>query len=235
MRRRASRFVGVGAQRSEMRPSDVLPTPHFAIEGGATAARRDAPVQLTPSDRIPDAELVRRIGRGDRWAEEAFYRRYVSLVHGTVRRLLGRAGEAEDVVQETFATAFEIFPQLRAPESARHWLMQIAVRKVHRRFRRRRLLRSLGLDQSVDDAPLETLARPDASAEARLELAMLDQALSKLGAAERIAWMLRCVEGLSLDEVAAQCGCSLATVKRRISVARMHVRRYVAVDEAFDD
>jgi RNA polymerase sigma-70 factor (ECF subfamily) len=218
-----------------MNPTDALPTPPQFGPENAPAARREAPVHLTRSERIPDVDLVRRIGRGDRWAEEAFYRRYVALVHGTVRRLLGRAGEAEDVVQETFATAFEIFSQLRTPESVRHWLIQIAVRKVHRRFRRRRLLRSLGLDRSIDDAPLEALARPDSSAKARLELAMLDQALSRLSAAERIAWMLRYVEGFSLDEVAAQCSCSLATVKRRISAARAQVRRYVALEEATDE
>jgi len=149
--------------------------------------------------------------------------------------LLGRAGEAEDVVQETFVTAFEIVSQLRTPESARQWLMQIAVRKVHRRFRQRLLLRTLGLDRSADDAPLQQLARPDSSAKARLELAMLDEALSKLGTAERIAWMLRNVEGHSLDEVAMQCGCSLATAKRRISAAHRHVCRYVEIEGSADE
>jgi RNA polymerase sigma-70 factor (ECF subfamily) len=207
----------------------------FAIESAARPGRGGRPVQLTSNERIADAELVRRIGQGDRWAEEAFYRRYVALVHGTVRRLLGRAGEAEDVVQETFATAFEIFPQLRTPESARQWLMQIAVRKVHRRFRRRRLLRTLGLDRSVDDAPLEQMAPPDSSAKARLDLTMLNEALSNLGTAERIAWMLRHVEGHSLDEVATQCGCSLATAKRRIFAAHTHVCRYVALEGSADE
>jgi RNA polymerase sigma-70 factor (ECF subfamily) len=216
--------------------STVLGLPgQFAIESAVRPAWGARPVQLTSNERIPDAELVRRIGQGDRWAEEAFYRRYVALVHGTVRRLLGRAGEAEDVVQETFATAFEIFSQLRTPESARQWLMQIAVRKVHRRFRQRRFLRTLGLDRSADDAPLEQMAPADSSAKARLELTMLNEALSKLGTAERIAWMLRHVEGHSLDEVATQCGCSLATVKRRICAAHMHVCRYVALEGRDDE
>jgi RNA polymerase sigma-70 factor (ECF subfamily) len=207
----------------------------FAIEGGAHPARGGRTVQLTSNERIPDAELVRRIVQGDRWAGEAFYRRYVALVHGTVRRLLGRAGEAEDVVQETFATAFEIVSQLRTPESARQWLMQIAVRKVHRRFRQRRLLQTLGLDRSADDATLKQMAPSDSSSKARLELAMLDEALSKLGTAKRIAWMLRHVEGHSLDEVATQCGCSLATAKRRISAAHAHVCRYVAIEGRSDE
>jgi RNA polymerase sigma-70 factor (ECF subfamily) len=178
---------------------------------------------------------VGRVGLGERWAEEAFYRRYVGLVHGTVRRLLGRSAEAEDVVQDTFATAFEIWGQLRNPESARQWLMQIAIRKVHRRFRKRRLLRALGLDRSHDDATLEALAQPDSRSEARVELTMLDEALTQLGSSERIAWMLRYVEGLTLAEVAAQCRCSLATAKRRILAARTVVSRHVVIEEAGDE
>jgi RNA polymerase sigma-70 factor (ECF subfamily) len=216
-----------------MKLRDALtPRSDFAAAAGVHRGGPKEPVPLTPNDPVSDAELVRRIGQGDRWAEEAFYRRYVALVHGTVRRLLGRSGEAEDVVQDTFATAFEIWGQLRVPEAARQWLMSIAVRKAHRRFRRRRLLRTLGLDRSVDDAVLEALAAPTSSVEARLELRMLDEALGKLGVAERIAWMLRYVDGLALQEVAAQCGCSLATVKRRILTAREHVSRFVALEEA---
>jgi len=219
-----------------MTPSDALPNLcHPAIGNSVRAARGSGPVPLKPVEAVPDAELVRRVGLGDRWAEAAFYRRHVELVHWTVRRLLGRTHEVEDVVQDTFAIAFEIFAQLRTPESARPWLMQIAVRQVHRRFRQLRLLRALGLDRSVDDAPLETTARPDASAKARLQLAMLDEAVSTLAAAERIAWMLRYLEGFSLEEVAAQCGCSLATAKRRILAARLHVSRHVPLAEPVDE
>src|SRR5882724_1890420 len=134
----------------------------------------------------PDSDLARRIGRGERWAEEAFYRRYVGQVLGLAQRLLGNYSDAEDVAQETFATAFEIWDQLRDYEHARPWLMQIAVRKVHRKFRKRRLLRLLGLDQGLDDLPLDTLAREDTSVEVRSELLVLDAALKSLSAKSRI-------------------------------------------------
>jgi len=192
---------------------------------------RAEPVQLEPAAPISVSELVDRIGRGDRWAEEAFYRRHIGLVQATVRRLLGRSAEAEDVVQDAFVTAFEIWDQLREPEHAKNWLLTIAVRKVHRRFRRRRLMRLLGLDQPTDDATLETLARPDLGGEARAELALLDRALRNVPAEARIAWMLRHVEGSSLEEVAALCECSLATAKRRIAAAHARVSEHVALPE----
>src|SRR5689334_23725560 len=170
------------------------------------------------------AELAERIRRGDTWAEEAFYRRHVLGVRAVVRRLLGNSADAEDVVQDAFVTAFEIWEQLRDPDQAGKWLLTIAIRKVHRRFRRRRLMRLFGLDQTTDDATLESLGRPDLSGEARAELALLDAALRRTPAAERVAWMLRHVEGMSLDEVAAACSCSLATAKRRIVAVSARVR-----------
>ena len=137
---------------------------------GRELIRLESP--LGPSD--PD--LARRISRGERWAEEAFYRRHVVQVLGLAQRLLGNYSDAEDVAQETFATAFEIWHQLRDYERAQSWLMQIAVRKVHRKFRKRRVLRLLGLDQGLDDLPLDALAREDTSAEVRSELLVLDAA-----------------------------------------------------------
>ena len=182
-----------------------------------------------------DADLARRIGRGERWAEEAFYRRHVVRVLGLAQRLLGNHSDAEDVAQETFATAFEIWHQLRDYERAQSWLMQIAVRKVHRKFRKRRVMRLLGLDRGLDDLPLEALAREDTSAEVRSELLVLDSALKSLSARARVPWMLRYIEGLPLDEVALQCDCSLATAKRRIASAHRLLSRRVAIAEMRDE
>jgi RNA polymerase sigma-70 factor, ECF subfamily len=192
-------------------------------------------VLLEPPSEVSDADLARRISRGERWAEEAFYRRYAAQVLALAQRLLGNSWDAEDVTQETFVTAFEIWSQLRDQERARSWLMQIAVRKVHRQFRRRRLLRLLGLDRNADDLPLDALAREDASVELRSELLVLDSALKSLAPKAKIPWMLRYIDGLPLEEVAERCDCSLATVKRRIADAQRVVVRHVHVEGDADD
>jgi RNA polymerase sigma-70 factor (ECF subfamily) len=102
--------------------------------------------------------------------------------------------------------------------------MRIAVRQVHRRFRRRRLLARLGLDRGADDARLEQIAAPTLEPELRLDLARLDDALLTLPAELRLAWMLRHVEGCELTELAEQCGCSLSTVKRRLTRAERQLQ-----------
>lgn len=183
-------------------------------------------VQVAPTLTVSDTELVRRASAGNAWAEEAIYRRYAALVLGTARRLLADSVEAQDVAQETFVAAFAAWPQLREPARLKQWLLQIAISKVHRRFRRRKLLRALGFADSVDDATLDKLARPDCTPELRAELLLVSRALDRVSTSERIAWMLRHVEGLSLEEVAQECDCSLATAKRRISSAQQRVDRF---------
>jgi RNA polymerase sigma-70 factor, ECF subfamily len=170
--------------------------------------------------RAGDAELIERLARGDQWAKEALYRRYVTLVWSTALHMLGNRADAQDVVQDTFVEAFRDAGALRAHAALKPWLLRISVHQAHRRFRRRRLLRRLGLDRSIDDAPLDSLLAPSASPDVQSELRAVQRALSNASSDDRFAWILRYVEGHSLEEVAAASACSLATAKRRL--ARAH-------------
>ena len=186
-------------------------------------------LSLKVSEAISDEELVRRALAGDRWGREMLYRRHAGSLLAMTVRLLANRGEAEEIVQDTFVTAFEQLGTLREPGAVRGWLGQIAVNLVRRRFRRGRLMRFLGLDRGADDATLEALADPGVSTDQRAELALVDRLLRGMKPALRLAWMLRRVEGLELGEVASLCECSLATVKRRIAEADAIVERHVAL------
>jgi len=190
---------------------------------------------LASDGNDPDETLLAGVGRGDPTAVRQLLDRRLPRILALARRMLNDPGEAEDVAQETFVTAFEIWDQLRDYERARAWLLQIAVRKVHRQFRKRRLLRLLGLDRNPDDLPLDVLARDDISAELRSDLVVLDGVLMKLPAQDRMAWMLRHVEGMPLSEVATHCDCSLATAKRRIASAHRVVERHLEIEQVSDD
>jgi RNA polymerase sigma-70 factor (ECF subfamily) len=155
----------------------------------------------------------------------------VTFVAGLALRLLRSQMEAEDVTQETFAIALEQLGKLREPESLRSWLAQIALSRVRRRFRRKRVLGALGLDRSMPE-DLERLAAPGLSGEMRAELAALDRVLTALPAEQRIAWTLRHVEGEPLEDVARACDCSVATAKRRIAAAEARVKLHVRLSEA---
>jgi RNA polymerase sigma-70 factor, ECF subfamily len=174
-----------------------------------------------------DASLVASARHGDRWAEECLYRRHVGYVAGMVTRLLGGAPEAEDVVQDTFAIGLDRLDTVRDPAAVRAWFAQIAVSQVRRRLRRTRLLVRIGLHPPLDPTHLESLAVQETDVETRVELAKLGVALGKLTPDDRLAWMLRFVEGEPLKDIARLCDCSLATVKRRVAAATKELRKHV--------
>jgi RNA polymerase sigma-70 factor (ECF subfamily) len=174
--------------------------------------------------RASDSELIERLARGDHWAKEAVYRRYVKLVWSTALHLMGNRADAQDVLQDTFIEAFRDAASLRTHGALRPWLLRISVHQAHRRFRRRKMMRRLGLDRSLDDAPLAALLHPDASPELKSELRSVERALQNATAAERFAWILRYVDGHNLEETAAASGCSLTTVKRRLARAQQLVQ-----------
>jgi len=204
------------------------------VERTERSGSRGTIVDARMGEHVRDGELVRRSLAGDRWADEALFRRHAGVIAGTVMRLLRDRAEAEDVVQDTFVTALSKLGTLREPDAVRSWLLMIAVRGVQQRFRRRRVRRMFGLErESPEDGEVTcvALASDATSADLRTELALLDRALARLPAKERIAWMLRYVEGCSLEETAVACGCSLATAKRRIAAAEHVVREHVSIAE----
>jgi RNA polymerase sigma-70 factor (ECF subfamily) len=179
------------------------------------------PARGEGDDEAIEKDLIARARTGDRRAGEALYLRHVRYVGGMVVRLMRGADGAEDVVQDTFVIALNGLEGLRDDARFRAWIAQIAVSQIHRRYRRQRLRRMLGLEAAADGSAsfLQTMAAPDAPPDVRAELGLLDRALARLGAPERLAWMLRFVEGEALEDVARLSDCSLATAKRRIAAA----------------
>ncbi len=237
-----SRFDDLGAQETV---GYALPrrwgspglTPFRVVQRHRVSAH-SPPFPSSPSMVAPDQAPDHALGRdallvasaitGDRAAEETLYRRHAPSVLRLATRLLRSNDDAADVLQDAFVIAFDDLEKLRDHDAFAAWTHRIAVRLVHRRFRKRRLLRMLGLDRGDDDVSLESLADESASAEARVELRWLDATLAKVDHRDRIAWMLRHVDGMPLEEVAEACECSLATVKRRIAAADAAVRRHLA-------
>lgn len=204
----------------------ALPTLLLAVARPAPGRRRPAGAL----DERSDADLVAAARGGDDGAAEAIYRRHLDLVAGIAARVLRSRAEAEDVVQETFIAVLGHLDAVRDGAALRGYLAQTAVRACRKRLRRRKILTFLSLDAGQEDWGLEVMAHDHVGADVRAELALLDRALGTLATDLRIAWTLRRVEDLALDEVAAACGCSLATAKRRIAAGDAHVRGHVRID-----
>ncbi len=202
-----------GPAPGSRRAKTAAGTGELASLAGTTAVILALPER--PAERVEDLELVERALGGESWAREAIFRRYVTPVAAAAQRLLRNPAEVDDVVQETFLIAYEQLERLSQPAALRGWLLQIAISRVHRRFRSWRLWRA----PADTAASLEEQATLEATPEQRAELSLVDRALAQLALPLRTAWVLRRVEGHSLEDTAAACDCSLATVKRRIARA----------------
>jgi RNA polymerase sigma-70 factor (ECF subfamily) len=167
---------------------------------------------------IDDAVLVERAGRGDEQAFSEIYRRYARYIAGVAFRLTGDDAAVDDMVQETFIAAHRGLAKIREPGQLRPWLVTIAVRRARRHIsglsRRRK-----GRAEIARNAPRFGDAR---------DLDRVDElyeVLDRVPVKYRVPWVLNRVEGMTLPEVAAACGWSLATIKRRIAEAENRLKR----------
>src|SRR6186713_321591 len=165
-----------------------------------------------------DAALVVAARAGESWAQQALFARHGRMVLGLSQRVLAGREEADDLAQDAFLYALTHLHTLQNPQAFASWIATIVVRTASKRLRTRRLLVRLGLRRS-EPIDVETIVSTTAPADAAAELRKLYRRLSEFPAEERVALVLRRVEGLELTEIAAQMDLSLATVKRRLASA----------------
>jgi len=166
-----------------------------------------------------DATLVLSARAGEDWAREALFRRYAPMVNGLAYRVMGRDEDVDDLVQDSFVRALNGLDGLKEPQAFAGWLASIVVRSASKILRRRKLLRRLGLARVGEPIDVDALVGPAAPPDARAELRAVYTLLESLPVEQRMALVLRRVEGLALDEIAQTMGLSLATVKRRVADA----------------
>ncbi len=177
---------------------------------------------------IDDYALVAGIRRGDAAAAAMLFQRYRPLVQRTLLRILGVDSELQDAMQETFIRALDSARLLRDPQALPSWLIRIAVctaSDMIRRRQRRRWLQFLVEPRDLIERTNDVIFEAEPDLEARQALRSACAILEGLPADERIAMSLRRLDGMELKDVASACGCSLATIKRRLARAE---RRFLA-------
>jgi RNA polymerase sigma-70 factor (ECF subfamily) len=187
---------------------------------------KSKPVQIHALPGPTDGALVLAARGGEKWAQEALFKRHARTVNGLAYRLLGRDEEVDDLVQEAFLAAFRSLDRLENPQAFSAWLCSILVRTAHKTLRRRAMLTRLGLRRSAPIDPDQVVSR-SVPPDVRSELEAIYGVLDRMRPEVRVALVLHRVEGLSVPEIAERMALSVSTVKRRLSVAEHRLEQYM--------
>ena len=172
--------------------------------------------------------------------ERAEFARLVDLTTPAIYRLalkmLGDAQDAEDVLQNTYLKALQSLDGFEGRSSVMTWLYRIAVNEALMLIRRRRPQVQIAEDPVNDSddlpAPLQLTdwcCLPETELLSAESKAALDKAIQTLPERLRVVFLLRDIEGLSIQETMDALGLSETAVKSRLLRARLHLREQLSV------
>ena len=174
-----------------------------------------------------DLSLVQRVQRGDKGAFDVLVLKYQHKVVKLVMRYVRNPAEAEDIAQDAFIKAYRALPQFRGDSAFYTWLYRIAINTAKNgAVARARNPVDFDLDMTNNDESYEMQGRLKDS-ETPEALVLTDEIRTTVNAAIanlpddlREAIVLRELEGLSYEEIAARMDCPVGTVRSRIFRAR---------------
>lgn len=213
----------------------------------AVVAMKEMPVQTTRTatavdlDALDDAALVDLARRGYRGAFRHIMQRCNQRLFRVARSVLRDDFEAEDVVQEAYMRAFAAIESFRGEASVLTWLTRIVLNEAHGRIRKRRdtvdldradldhVARSDSGDARVLPFPSKFGSEDPAASAARAQIRhLIEHAIDELPEPFRTVFILREIEGCTVEETAATLAIRAETVKTRLHRARRHLRGTLA-------
>jgi RNA polymerase sigma-70 factor, ECF subfamily len=195
-------------------------------------ARSVTAATTSPRD---EAQMIASIIAGDSRLFHELIRPYERKVYVMALSFLRNEADAEDAAQEAFLKAFRNLASFRGEAKFGTWLISITLNEARSRIRRRDGIKMESLDELPDEQghitpallrdwkeiPSEALERKEVSV-------LLEQAVTALPPIYREVFLLRDVDGLSVNEAAEAIGISIASVKVRLHRARMMLQKNLA-------
>jgi RNA polymerase sigma-70 factor, ECF subfamily len=191
-------------------------------------------------DKTPDAELVRRVAARDHEAFRVLMKRHNQMLYRAARSILKSEPEAEDAVQEAYLQAYRAMGDFRGDAKLSTWLVRIVVNesitRLHRHARRAEVIRLEGDDphydkHSSEDSMNESAPEnPDKAAQRSETRRLLEAKIDELPDAFRSVFVLRAIEEMTVEEVAAVLDIPEATVRTRFFRARGLLRESLSRD-----
>jgi RNA polymerase sigma-70 factor (ECF subfamily) len=190
-----------------------------------------APLSLVSQERrvASDGELALGLMAGDSAALAETWRRFAPMVLRLARRALGSAAEAEDIAQEVFYRVFRHAKSVQDPERLRSFVYSVTVRALQTELRRKKVGAWLRFDEPQAQSGLGWRT---VDMETRELLQRFHVLLERLTPRERLVFVLRRMESMTVEEIAIAMELSESTVKRSMARASTRLSRWIAADPA---
>jgi RNA polymerase sigma-70 factor, ECF subfamily len=170
---------------------------------------------------LPDAELLMQVSRGSEAAFKELVNRYGRYLYGIARSLTAKNEDAEDVLQETLLGAWK--SKFRGEASVKTWLVAILVRQAAMHRRSKRGFMRLASSDEPEAVPAKVFENTEHSAtDAKMDVA---QMLEGLSTEHREVIVLRELQQMSYEEIAAVLEIPRGTVESRLFRAREELRK----------
>lgn len=174
-----------------------------------------------------DLVLVKRVQRGDKSAFDLLVRKYQHKVVKLVLRYVRNPAEAEDIAQEAFIKAYRALPQFRGDSAFYTWMYRIAINTAKNSLASRDrspIAYDLDLNDPEESHSVQTKLQdpdtPEGMALTEEIRGIVNSAIEGLPEELKTAIVLRELDGLSYEEIAAAMECPVGTVRSRIFRAR---------------
>jgi RNA polymerase sigma-70 factor (ECF subfamily) len=175
---------------------------------------------IDPADHLYERVLVLRCQFRDEAAFAEMIERYQTRLRFYICKMLNDSHIAEDVLQEVWWDMFRGISRLKQPGAFRVWLYRIARDRTVRELRRRRIAFSLPADLELIDSSADL----DRETELSENWELVREVLDSLPLAYRDILVLRYIEDMPYEEIAAISGCPVGTVRSRLHFARRALR-----------
>lgn len=176
-----------------------------------------------------DYELARGLVDGQAWAVTETWYRFAPMVLLTAERCLGSKTEANDIGQEVFYRVYRKAKTLRDPHCLRSFIYSLAIRALRTELRRRRLRAWLVFQQP--EVPEDVSGRT-CDVESRDLLRRFYSLLERLTPRDRLVFILRRMESMTFEEIAAHMDISVSTAKRSMTHASNRLSSWIEADPA---
>lgn len=187
----------------------------------------------TGRDPVDDRELVESARKGDRDAFRVLFERYHRRAYALAFGVLRHQDDALDVVQDAFIKAHKYLDKFEGNSSFYTWLYRIVMNLAIDHMRKHRRVKPVELDEqhldgmSGDDSLLPKIlgGNPGRALLDKEIRARIDQALGELSENHRAVLVMRELEGMSYEEMAAAMNCSKGTIMSRLFHARKNMQK----------